>query len=160
MTAEPMVPVSGFARDDYGITAASEAAMRDYGYVLLTIAGADGEVTPAELDWLVDHQRKFGAPQHVVDDYARFDHRGADLRALLTGIRVDVPTWKAERHLVYHAIRICRADGSYGEAERAKVEHAAEILGVDRDVVLLLHALVDAEDSLTAMRKAVFGTET
>ncbi|QFZ19636.1 TerB family tellurite resistance protein [Saccharothrix syringae] len=160
MTTESMVPASEFARDDYGINAVTETAMRNYGYVLLAIAGADGEVSHAELDWLLHHQRKFGAPQHVLDDYASFDHRAADIDRLLADIRVDVPTWKAERHLVYHAIRICRADGAYGEAERAKVDRAAELLGVDRGTVLTLHALVDAEDALTNMRKAVFGIDT
>ncbi|GAA4553960.1 tellurite resistance TerB family protein [Amycolatopsis samaneae] len=160
MAADPMLRVSEFARDDYGISAVSEPAMRNYGYALLTIAGADGEVSPAELDWLVRHQRKFGTPQHILDDYATFDHRDADLRGLLTAIRVDVPTWSAGRHLVYHAIRICRADGAYPEAERAKVFTAAELLGVERDIVLALHALVDAEDALTNLRKAVFRTDT
>jgi len=135
MASEHMVPVSEFARDDYGIAAATETAMLHYGYVLLAIAGADGDVAPAELDWLVRHQRKFGAPQHVIDSYAAFDHRSADLRQLLTEIQVDVPTWSAERHLIYHAIRICRADGAYTEAERAKVDSAAQLLGVDRDIV-------------------------
>jgi hypothetical protein len=71
-----------------------------------------------------------------------------------------VPTWSAERHLIRHAIRICRADGVYSAVERSKVGRAAEILGVDRDMVLALHAMVDLEDALTAMRKAVFRTDS
>jgi uncharacterized tellurite resistance protein B-like protein len=160
MTTEPMVPASEFARDEYGINAVTETAMRNYGYALLAIAGADGQVAPAELDWLIRHQRKFGAPQHVLDDYATFDPRGADLGQLLTDIQVDVSTWSAQRHLLYHAIRICRADGVYAETERAKVTRAATLLGVERDVVLTLHALVDAEDALTAMRRALFHIDT
>lgn len=160
MAAEDLVRTSEFAHDDYGISAASESAMRNYGYALLTIAGADGKVTPGELDWLVRHQRKFGVPEHVIDDYATFDCGSADLRRLLDEVRVDVPTWNAARHFIYHAIRICRADGIYAEPERAKIDSAAELLGVGRDIVLTLHAIIDMEDALTRARKAVFQTNT
>lgn len=157
MTSEPMTPVSEFAQDDYGIKAAPDVAMQNYGYALLVITGGDGEVSPSEMDWLIRHQRKFGAPEHVIASYADFDYRNTDLRSLLGAISVDVRTWSAERHLVYHAIRIC---GVYGAAERAKVNHAAEVLAVEPDIVRTLHSLVAMEDVLTDMRKAIFRTET
>lgn len=55
MSNETMIAVSSFAKDNYGISAASVESMTNYGYVLLAIAGADGEVSPQELEWLIKH---------------------------------------------------------------------------------------------------------
>jgi hypothetical protein len=58
--------------------------------------------------------------------------------------------------LIYHAIQMCGADGTYGEAERSKVVQAARALGVPHDIVLILHALIDMEKAVYDMRAALF----
>lgn len=154
------VPVTDFARDEYGISAASPLAMVNYGKVLLVIAGADGDVSQAKFDWLVRHQRKFGASDEVIAQYRDFDFRNADLAALLGDISVDVPTWSAPPHLIYHAVHMCHADGGFTERERAKVDSAAEQMGIPRDIVRTIYALVDLERSVVDMRKALFHINT
>ena len=61
-----MQAVSSYAKDEYGISAATVEAMVNYGYVLLAIAGADEEVSEKEMEWLINHQSKFGAPEEVL----------------------------------------------------------------------------------------------
>ncbi|GAA2510968.1 hypothetical protein GCM10023100_03760 [Actinocorallia cavernae] len=156
VTTTRMVPMSDLCQDLYGLSAAPPEAFLDYGKALLVIAGADGEVGEAELAWLVDHQRRMGAPEEVIDLYKEFDHRGAQLTDLLPAIRTDVDTWQAAPHLVYHAIQMCGADGVYAEAERAQVLRAARLMGVPDDIVLSLHALVDMERAVGDLRAALF----
>ena len=151
MGDEQMLKVSDFGRELYGMSGAPRQAMINYGKVLLAIAGADGTVSPAEYNWLIEHQRKFGAPGDVIAEYENFDHQSANVDELLADIRVDVETWNPAPHLIYHhAIQMCGTDGTYAEAERSKVIRAARALGVPDDVVLTLHALID-------MEKAVYG---
>ena len=160
MSTEVLVEVSDFARSEYGISAATTTAMLHYGYVLLAIAGVDGEVSPSEMDWLVRHQRRFGAPEHVIAAYGDFDYRGADIPALLKEIVTDVATWKPEPHLVYHAVQMCSAHGVYGWREQRKVAAAARVLGVPGDVVLTIQTLVDMENATGKMRRALFHIDT
>ncbi|NEO29459.1 MAG: hypothetical protein F6K36_03190 [Symploca sp. SIO3C6] len=156
MTDEKMVTVSSFAKDEYGISAATIEAMINYGYALLAIAGADQEVSEKEMEWLINHQTKFGAPQEVVELYKSFDYKNANIKELLSKIKVDVATWSAPPNLIYHGIHMSSADGVYAEAERETVKQAAKILGVADDVVLTLESLVDMERAVVRMRKALF----
>lgn len=160
MSTEVLVEVSDYARSEYGISAATATAMLHYGYVLLAIAGTDGEVSPSEMDWLLRHQRRFGAPEHVLAAYRTYDHRSADIRELLAEIVTDVATWKPEPHLVYHAIQMCSADGVYGWREQRKVAAAARVLGVPSDIVLTIQTLIDMENATGKMRRALFHIDT
>jgi uncharacterized tellurite resistance protein B-like protein len=157
---ERLIEVSEFSRSEYGISAATATAMLHYGYALMTIAGADGKVSPAELKWLVTHQRKFGAPEEVTAKYAGFDYKSADLRTLIHDIVTDVKTWNAAPNLIYHAIEMCSADGTYAAKEQKKVQEAAKILKVPGDVVLTIQALVEMEAAATKMRRALFHVDT
>ncbi|MBD0672062.1 hypothetical protein BU198_15440 [Streptomyces sp. CBMA156] len=148
--------MSDLCRHLYGLSATTREAFLNYGKALMVIAGADGEVSEPELDWLIDHQRRMGAPEDVIELYREFDFRGADLNDLLPAIRTDVETWQAAPHLVYHAILMCGADGVYAAEERAQVLRAARLMGVSDDVVLSLHALVDMEQAVHDLRAALF----
>jgi hypothetical protein len=142
---EKLVDVSDFARTEYGLSSATQNAMLHYGHALMVIAATDEKVSPKKLQWLVSHQRKFGAPDEVITQYHTFNPRGADLNALLADSVTDVPTWNAAPSIIYHAIQMCSADGSYTSKERASVQRAAKTLGVPDDIVLTLHALVEME---------------
>ena len=156
MADQERLKISDFGRDAYGMSEAPKLAMINYGKVLLMIAGADGEVSPAEYQWLIEHQRKFGATDDVIAAYEGFDHQAADLDELLADVRVDVETWDPAPHLTYHAIQMCGADGVYSEAERTKVVKGARALGVGDDIVLTLHALIQMEKAVFDMRAALF----
>ncbi|KAB8315644.1 hypothetical protein SD81_030195 [Tolypothrix campylonemoides VB511288] len=154
-----VLPASEFLKKNLGISEAPLEAYLNYGYALLAIAGADGEVSEAEFNWLVNHQRTAGAPEEVIEKYKTFDYKNADLENLLSKITVDVPTWSKSRSLLYHAIQMARADENYSIEEQKAVKKAAKLLKVEDDIALGLNRLVDTEDAVTALRKALLQTE-
>ncbi|HEY1179478.1 MAG TPA: hypothetical protein VGF17_25260 [Phytomonospora sp.] len=160
MQGEAMLAVSDFSRAEYGISAATATAMLHYGFVLLAITGGEDEVTAAQRDWLIRHQRRFGAPDDVLDAYLDFEHRDADLETLVKDIVTDVPTWSPGPHLIYHAIQMCAVGGSFDIPAQRKVTRAARRLGVTDDIVLTIRTLIDMEAAVGKMRRALFGIDT
>jgi len=126
---------------------------------VLAIAGADGEVSEAELNWLVNHQRMTGAPEEVIEKYKTFEYKNADLEPLLAKVSVNVSTWSKLRSLWYHAIQMARADEDYSTEEQKAVKKVAKLLKVEDDIALALVRLVETEEAVTALRKALLQTE-
>lgn len=154
-----VLPASEFMKKNLGISEVPVEAYLNYGYALLAIAGADGEVSEAELNWLINHQRIVGAPEEVIEKYKTFDYKNVDLENLLSKISVDVSTWSKSRSLLYHAIQMSRADNDYSLEEQKAVKKAAQVLKVEDDIALALNRLVDTEEAITALRKALLQTE-
>ncbi|MUG98158.1 hypothetical protein F7734_39965 [Scytonema sp. UIC 10036] len=152
-------PASEFMKKNLGISEAPIEAYLNYGYALLAIAGADGEVSEAELNWLLNHQRLVGAPEEIIEKYKAFEYKKADLENLLSKISVDVSTWSKSRSLLYHAIQMARADNNYSIEEQKAVKKAAKLLKVEDDIALALNRLVETEEAVTALRKALLQTE-
>jgi uncharacterized tellurite resistance protein B-like protein len=153
------MPFSDYLKQNLGISNAPLEAVLNYGYALLTIAGADGEVSEAELNWLINHQRLVGAPEEIIEKYKTFEYKNADLESLLSNITVDVTTWSKSRTLLYHAIQMARADNNYSVEEQKAVKKAAKLLKVEDDIALAIHRLVETEETVTALRKALLQTE-
>jgi uncharacterized tellurite resistance protein B-like protein len=115
-----------------------------YGYALLCIAGADGEVSKEEMDWLTKfYAYTMGAPKDLVDAWKSFDYKKAKLETILEKLE-GVPVNFA-RALIYDAIRMSKADKEYAQKERKSVFKAAGILGVDKVIVAQLECLVENE---------------
>lgn len=157
--AKDLLPASEFLKKNLGISAIPTEAYLNYGYALLAIAGADGEVSEAEFNWLVNHQRLAGAPEEVIEKYKTFDYKNADLESVLSKISVDVSTWSKSRSLLYHAIQMASADENYSIEERQAVKKAAKLLKVEDDIALALNRLVETEEAVTALRKALLQTD-
>ncbi|MBD2565776.1 MULTISPECIES: hypothetical protein [Nostoc] len=145
-------------KKNLGISEAPLEAYLNYGYALLAIAGADGEVSEAEFNWLLNHQRLVGAPEEVIEKYRTFEYKNADLGNLLSKITVDVSTWSKSRSLLYHAIQMARVD-HYSVEEKEAVKKAAKLLKVEDDIALAIDRLIETEESVTALRKALLQTE-
>lgn len=157
---EQMIPGSEYMKRRMAISSAPFEAYLNYGYALLAIAGADGEVSEPEMNWLINHQLLVGAPSEAIEKYKAFDYKNAKLEDLLPKIKVDVPGWSAPRTLLYHAIKMARADKDYAKAEQEAVKKAAKLLGVEDDITLALNALVEMEEKVETMLKALIKTET
>ncbi|MBU7585517.1 MAG: hypothetical protein KAF91_21955 [Nostoc sp. TH1S01] len=155
---QEVLPASEFLKKNLGISAIPTEAYLNYGYALLAIAGADGEVSEAEYNWLENHQRLAGAPEEVIAKYKAFDYKNSDLENLLSKITVDVPTWSKSRSLLYHAIQMARVD-HYATQEREAVKKAAKLLKVEDSIALAIDRLIETEESVTALRKALLQTE-
>ena len=54
---------------------------------------------------------------------------------------------------------MCRADLEFAAQEQMAVKKAAKLLGVPDDIVLALNRLVEHEESLNAMRRALLETD-
>lgn len=156
---QEILPASSFLKNNLGISEIPVEAYLSYGYALLAIAGSDGEVSEAEFNWLVNHQRMAGAPEEVIEKYKTFEYRKADLESLLTKITVDVSTWSKSRSLLYHAIQMTRADKDYSLEEQNAVKKAAKLLKVEDDIALAINRLIETEEAITALRKALLQTE-
>lgn len=154
-----VLPASEFLKKNLGISEIPLEAYLNYGYALLAITGADGEVSQAELNWLLNHQRMAGAPEEVIEKYKTFDYKNANLENLLTKITVDVSTWSKSRSLLYHAIQMARADQNYSPEEQLAVKKAANLLKVEDDIALAINRLIETEEAVTALRKALLQTE-
>ncbi|MBW4429239.1 MAG: hypothetical protein KME50_33780 [Nostoc desertorum CM1-VF14] len=155
---QELLPASEFLKKNLGISSAPLEAYLNYGYALLAIAGADGEVSEAEFNWLLNHQRMAGAPEEVIEKYKTFEYKNADLENLLSKITVDVPTWSKSRSLLYHAIQMARVD-HYSIEEQKAVKKAAKLLKLEDDIALAIDRLIETEEAVTALRKALLQTE-
>lgn len=119
---------------------------------LKVVLAADGEVNGAELNVYLDTCRRFGAPNSMLDELRDFDPTCTTLEECFGALDADsIPA----RSLLYDAIRIAKADGSYDRSERAAVTRAAELLGLEDEWVEKITALVDAEEALTNLRVAL-----
>jgi len=148
-----------FYQQTYGLSYAEEIATLKYGYAMLTIAGADGEVSQAEMNWLINHQRSINVPEEIIEAYKVFDYKNANLEELIPDInRCDVP-FNVPRVLIFDAIQMCKADLEFATQEQMAVKKAAKLLGVPDDIVLALNRLVEHEESLNAMRRALLETD-
>lgn len=59
----------------YGITVVPEQHWQTYGYALLTIAGADGEVSAPEMEWLThDLAEAAHVPKETISSWENFDY--------------------------------------------------------------------------------------
>ena len=126
-----------YAENRYNITAPTDfdVAM-NYGGTLMAIAGADGELAEKEFQWYVDEQRiLFVDSEEYIETLRKFDWKNANLEELLNGIKYDFSI-NFRRAMLYQAIKMSRADGVYQEKEKAAVAKAAEILGIERSVVI------------------------
>jgi len=125
-----------------------------YGCAVLSLAGADGELSKRERDLLLEEGRRRGIPEPVLAGWAGFDWQAADRRELLTRVRPLLRPAQA-RLLIYDAIRTARADGSYALEERRAIEDAAELLGLDPEVVNALVGLVEMEEAVRKVRQGL-----
>ena len=134
----------------------------NYSGALMAIAGADGELAEAELQWYIDEQEMLLVEsvekKEYIETIRKFDWKNANLEELLSKLKYDFPL-NFRRTMLYQAIKMCRADGNYHEKEKATVAKAAEILGIERSMAVSLESLAELEDSAEQLRLALFETE-
>ncbi|AOX03038.1 hypothetical protein BJP34_29545 [Moorena producens PAL-8-15-08-1] len=163
MTSGKSFQVTPYGQNRYNITQPVDFEVGvNYSGALMAIAGADGELAEAELQWYIDEQEMLLVESEEKKEYIealrQFDWKNANVEELLTGLKYDFPL-NFRRSMLYQAIKMCRADGNYHEKEKASVAKAAEILGIERSVAASLESLAEMEDSADRLRVALFETE-
>ena len=157
--SENKVEFPDFFKHEYGLSYADEIATLNYGYALLAIAGADGKVTPPEMNWLINHQRSLNVPEEIIEAYKTFDYKNAKLEDLIIDINKADISFNVGRSLVYHGIKMCKADLDFAYYEQMAVKKAATLLGVPDDIFLAIERLVDMEEAVHGIRKALLETD-
>lgn len=140
----------------YGITMVPKHHWKNYGYALLAIAGADGDVSDPEMDWLLeDMASATGVPEDVVAAWEDYNFENADLEEIFKSFNVH-STVNFSKVLIYDAIRMASADDEFAEDERDSMAEAAQILRVSPEVMLSIEALVDLERASEKLRVTLF----
>ncbi|NEP12606.1 MAG: hypothetical protein F6K14_20830 [Symploca sp. SIO2C1] len=149
-----------YAKHRYNITQPVDFDVAvNYGVALMAIAGADGELVEAEFQWYVDEQELLMVDsQEYIETLRKSDWKSAKLEELLKGISYSFPL-NFKRSMLYQAIKMSRADGSYHDKEKAAVAKAAEILGIEHSVVVSLESVAELEAATERLRLALFETE-
>lgn len=158
---------SKYAERKYGFPHGSMIDLEEdvkYGTALLAIAAADGELAEEEKQWFIDEQELMGVQSEVLEEYLetlrKVDCKNMNLNIeeLFKEINYDFPV-NYHRCMLYQAIKMSRADGVYHEKEKAAVAQAAEILGIERSVVVSLEALAEMEEAADRLRIALFESQ-
>ncbi|TAE00786.1 MAG: hypothetical protein EAZ97_05035 [Bacteroidetes bacterium] len=153
------IKASPLATAIYGYTSASVQSWSNYGYALLIIAGADGEVSESEMAWLLNvHEKMLEAPGEVIEALHSFDFKNHSLEMVLHKISFDVPI-NYKRTLIYDAIKMAHADLFYAPAEQKAVHQAAILLGVPSEVTCALEQIVNMEMAADKMRRFLLHIE-
>ena len=161
------VALSQDARTRYATSDVPTEALEAYGYILLAVSGADGEVSPKERRWFDTWAEDVGATAELKGRWSAFDPTSMDLQEFISSTRERRKgEWSSmikakgsvnyARTLVYDAIRMARADEDYHSNERDAVHKAAAILHVEPAMVLSIESLVDMEDGLRNLRRSLF----
>ncbi|MEQ9297653.1 MAG: hypothetical protein RIF33_03775 [Cyclobacteriaceae bacterium] len=140
----------------YGITMVPKQHWKDYGYALLAIAGADGDVSDPEMDWLLqDMAGAVGVPEDVVAAWEDYNFENADLEEIFQSFNIH-STVNFSKVLIYDAIRMASADDEFADDERDSMAEAAQILRVSPEMMLSIEALVDLEKASEKLRVTLF----
>ena len=139
----------------FGLSVVPKPSWKEYGYILLNIAGSDGQVSDEELEWLtIDCAQAVGVTPDIIAKWEDYDYEDDDLEELFFGLNA-ASFANFNKLLIYDAIRMCSADGDYAEDERDQVYHAAQIMKVPPEAVTAIEALVDLERAANKLRVTI-----
>lgn len=134
-------------RESYGVTFPVSPELRSrIGKAILCVAGADGDLSPTEMNFFLGHAKSTGATEAQLEEFTRFDYRKADLKTLL-----DKETRPLARIVLHDALRVARAD-KVNQPERDAAIKMAKHLGVEPGIVPAIEGLLGLEDALNAAR--------
>jgi len=160
MSSSKQIQPTKYAKRKYNLTSPGDFEVGvKYGGALMAIAGAEGELAEAELQWFIDEQQLLMVDsEEYIQRLREFDWKNANIEELLSGIKYDFPL-NFRRVILYQAIKMGRADGNYHEKEKAAVAKAAEILGIEKSVLVSLESLAEMEEATDRLRLSLFETE-
>lgn len=140
-------------RERYGRLPKSEQDVAAYFQALKLIASADGAFPAEEERALHKGMARLGVGDDVRKAVDGFKPDGATLDSVMPKLK---PGGLRARMLVRDAIELARADGTYAAKEKAAVEKAAKLVGVDDKTLGAIESLVELEHAVKHLRKALF----
>jgi uncharacterized tellurite resistance protein B-like protein len=136
-------------RDTLGVSGIPAPVFRSVARALKVVLASDGAIHPAEMNEYLEVCRRYGATEAMLEELENFEPAGCTVEECFADIDPDsIPV----RALLYDAIRIAKADGSFDKKEKETVRRAAEVLEIDDDTLANITALADAEAAVRALR--------
>ncbi len=128
-----------------------------YACALLTIAGADGEISPSEKNYLMNKLIGLGANDEVINEVKNFDWENANLEALTSELQdANLPgNWAGA--LLYDAIKVARADEDYALDEKKAIQTTAKRLGLDDNITFAINGVVEMESLAARILRSLLG---
>jgi tellurite resistance protein len=136
------------SRETWGIEPMSESDLAAVAKAVVLCAQADGQLSPAERDWILGGYAVRAVPAEFIDELRRYPGN-EDLAKVLDSSKVGRAF---ARGVVYFAIGACGADGEIHALELDAIIKMGSLLDVPEDVVRQLKALYDEEQALRRRR--------
>lgn len=105
--------------------------------VVLCCANGDGEIAPAEREWVINFAAALNAPEGLLEELATYP-ADEDVFALAA---TSGPVVQGLRAVLYNAIFACAADGAYSPQEQALVRRLGVKFGITEDIVAQIEAI-------------------
>lgn len=145
-----------FVQHAYGLQETSDEIDLNYGYALMCIAGADGEVSEQEISWYRDYFAHFShIKNEIADRVISVDFKTLNLKQILDTLPHSM-SLSFSKTLIYNSIKMARADGHYPREEKEAVAKTAQLLQVPSNITSTLDYLIDAEEKVNQMRRTLF----
>ena len=123
---------------------------------LLTIAGADDELSEPEMNWFMNvWAHNVGATNDLIRDWSKFDYSNANLNEILDKIGSDFPL-RSSATLIYDGVHMSLADDEYALEEREGVMKTAAFLNIDKFTVRNIKGLIALERAGSKIRHSIF----
>ena len=140
---------------NFGHTYTTYQSLRDFFHLILTISGADGEISDKEMRWLELTALKEGTPETIIDELRKFDYRSANVEDFTQSMVTDAYQ-NINRICLYMAMHMAAADGHYADEEHRQLVKAARLLEVEEEIILYLEKVVNLEHALQDLKESFF----
>jgi uncharacterized tellurite resistance protein B-like protein len=150
---------STLARSIYGCNEVSTQAWLNYAYSLMIIAGANGEVSPHELNWIkYDLLGLMDTSEELRNEVHNYDYKKHTLEETLPLINFNT-NLDYKRVLLYDAIKMSKAGNQYTMREKEALQKASRLLNIPEYLAKTIEGLVSTELSLRSVRRSIFEFE-
>jgi len=116
-----------------------------YAKALLVCANGDGQLAPAEKDWIIGLTATRGASDEELEELINYPATD-NIEQLICSNQIIFEY--AKRAIIYDSIIACSADNEYSEGEKAVVHKAAALIDVPEDVVQQIEEIYLEEQEL------------
>lgn len=119
--------------------------------VVLCCANGDGEIAPAEREWVISFASALNAPDGLLEELATYP-ADEDVFALAAS---SGPVTQSLRAVLYNAIFACTADGVYSPKEQDLIRRLGARFGITEAVVTQIEAIYHESRRLRERRIAL-----
>ena len=126
-----------------------------YGQAVQLIAGADGKLSIAELEFFYEDARRRGISDSVLEEWRGYQWSEGDLSKVVKSLR-PLLSPRLRKLLLFDSIRIAIEDANYPLEEQDAVRRAADILEIDDKTVVELETLASLDKNVADLKRITF----